>query len=247
MAAMFRGLGLLGFDLDAGLRFTAESIDRSRAAGFVWAEGFASSFDGILQAVAGDPSTAQARYARALDIQRTLGDWEGAGLSLGGLAGLAAASGELPDALDLYRQALAAFETIGDRAEEARILSEMAWTHLQDRDAAGARRSFLDSAQAYADVGSVRGVGLSLIGLAATETVDNRPERAVQIAAAAEVYVSQQGIVNVYSDETPGREFVGRARAALSDEDVALATASGRRLTIKQALSLARIADAASA
>ena len=87
---------------------------------------------------------------------------------------------------------------------------------------------------------SVRGVGLSLIGLAATEAVEHRPETAVRIAAAAEVYAEQEGIVNVYSDETPGREFVDRARAALSADDVARATEIGRNLTIKEALDLAR-------
>ena len=68
----------------------------------------------------------------------------------------------------------------------------------------------------------------------------------MQIAAAAEVYAQQEGIVNVYSDETPGREFVDQARAALSADEVARAAEVGRRLTIKEALDLARIADAAS-
>lgn len=123
----------------------------------------------------------------------------------------------------------------------------MAWTHLRDEDSGRARRYFFDSVQAYTDVASVRGVGLSLIGLAATQSVENQPERAVQIAAAAEVYAHQEGIVNVYSDETPDREFVDRARASLSDEDDARASEIGRRFTIKQALDLARIADAATA
>jgi predicted ATPase len=247
MAAWFSGLGLLGFDLEAGLRLTAESIERSRSAGFTWGEGFASTANGILHTVAGDLETARVRYSHALEIQQHLGDREGAGLSLGGLAGLAASRGDLADALDLYGQSLAAFETIGDRAEEARILTEMAWTYLRHGDASHARRHFLDSVRAYTDVASVRGVGLSLIGLAATESVENQPERAVQIAAAAEVYAHQEGIVNVYSEETPGREFVDQALAALSEEDIARATEIGRRLTIKQALDLARNLDASSA
>jgi hypothetical protein len=62
----------------------------------------------------------------------------------------------------------------------------------------------------------------------------------VQIAAAAEVYAKEEGIVVVYSDETPGRELVEEAQAALSAEDPALAREAGRRLTIKEALDLAR-------
>ena len=123
----------------------------------------------------------------------------------------------------------------------------MAWTYLRNEDPSLARRYFLDSVQAYTDVASVRGVGLSLIGLAATETVEGRPETAVQISAAAEIYAQQEGIVNVYSDETPGREFVDQARAALSAEDVAQATEVGQRLTIKEALDLARVPETAAA
>jgi tetratricopeptide (TPR) repeat protein len=241
VAALLQGVGLIGFDLEAGLRCTTESIERSRALGFTWAEGFASTFNGVLNAVAGDLDTAQARYSQALEIQQRIGDEEGAGLSLGGLAQLASGRGDLVGALEHYRQSLAAYEAIGDRAEEARILSEIAWTQLRHEEPALARRTFLDSAQAYTDVASVRGVGLSLIGLAATEAVEHRPETAVQIAAAAEVYADQEGIVNVYSDEKPGRDFVERARAALSAADVARATEIGSKLTIREALDLARL------
>ena len=52
--------------------------------------------------------------------------------------------------------------------------------------------------------------------------------------------------MNVYSGETSGREFVDQARAMLTDEEIARATEIGRRLTIKEALDLARIAEAPS-
>jgi len=240
LAAFFRALVLLGSDPKAALACTTEGIERSRAIGFAWAEGFASTFDGMVNAVEGELDAAQASYAHALEIQRRLGDEEGAGLSLGGLAQVASERGELAPALDLYRQSLAAFEAIGDRAEEARILSEMAWTQLRHGNPPLARLRFLDSVQAYLDVASVRGVGLSLIGLAATHAVEGRHAGAVQIAAAAEVYARQEGIVNVYSDETPGREFVERARASLSADAVARATEVGSRLTIGEVLDLAR-------
>ena len=97
----------------------------------------------------------------------------------------------------------------------------------------------MDSATAYTDVASVRGVGLCLIGLAASAVQDGEFEVALQIAAAAEKYAEQEGIVNVYSNETPGREFVDRARAALPVDSTERATELGRSLTLKQALELA--------
>ena len=241
VAAFLGAIAMIGLDLDVARELARDAVQHSRERGLAWAEGFSSTIDGIVQTVAGDVETAQARYSRGLEIQEQLGDDEGAGLSLGGLAQLAAMRGDLEESLDLYRRSFDAFEAVGDRAEEARILSETAWTYLRHGDTTQARRYFLDSVQAYTDVASVRGVGLSLIGLAAAEGVDDRPERAVQIAAAAEVYAQQEGIVNVYSEETPGREFVDRARAALSAEDVARATDVGRRLTIAEALALAAL------
>jgi tetratricopeptide (TPR) repeat protein len=196
----------------------------------------------MLHGLSGNSETARARFADALAIQERNGDREGAGMSLGGLAGLAAGRGDAAEALDLYRQSLASFQAIGDRGEEARILSEMAWTYLDSGDIAAARRHFFESVQAYTDIASVRGVGQSLVGLAAAEAIEHRPERAVQIAAAAEVYAQGEGIVVVYSDETPGRELVEQARAALSADELARATNSGRRLTIDAALELARSA-----
>jgi len=236
------GLGLLGMDLEAAAGWTRESSERSRAAGFTWAEGFSSSFEGIVQALTGDTDAAKASSEHGLEIQRRLGDHEGAGLSLGALAQLAAGRGDLAEALDLYAQSLAEFEAIGDRAEEARILSEMAWTHLGAEDAAAARRYFLESVRAYTDVASTRGVGLSLVGLAAAKAVEGRPATAVQIAAAAEVYAGEEGIVNVYSEDSSGRELIDRARASLAPGDASRATEAGRKLTIAEALALARSA-----
>ena len=188
VAGLMQALALIFLDPPSGLRWAEDSIKASRAVGFTWAEAFASSFAGLLHAVLANPDAAHARYSAALEIQRRLGDWEGAGVSLGGLAELASGRGDTKQAVELYRQALAAFEAVGDRAEEARILSELAWTYLADGEPERARETFHESVQAHVDLASVRGVGLSLIGLAATEVTERRPANALRIAAAAEVY-----------------------------------------------------------
>jgi hypothetical protein len=240
LSSMARALAHFGIDNEAAHRWASEGAKRGAALGFAWAEAFASTFAGIASTLAGESDAAETSFFHALAIQQRLADEEGAGLSLGGLAQLAALRGELAAALDLYGRSLAAFVACGDRAEEARILSETGWTHLRNEDSAVARRLFLESARAYKDVASVRGVGLSLIGLAASEVVEGRLEQAVKIAAAAEVYAKEEGIVNVYSDETPGRELVERARLALPADELARATEAGRRFTIEEALDLAR-------
>jgi predicted ATPase/class 3 adenylate cyclase len=245
LAGFLVGLGYLGIDMDRALEWSREAIDRSRAQGFTWALGFASTIDGILQTVSGDTAAAASRYDEALTIQRSLGDKEGSGLSFGGLAQLASMRGDLPNALDLYRQSFAAFEAIGDRAEEARILSEMAWTHLAADEPGAAGRSFLDSVQAYNDVGSVRGIGTSMIGLAAVEAAEGRPVHAVQIAAAAEIFTREEGILNVYSEGVPGHDYVERAKAELGTDDAERAAEKGRSLSVKETLELVKAVEPA--
>jgi hypothetical protein len=233
-------VGLLGSDVERARELTTESVERSHSVGFTWCEAFAASFDGIVRGAAGDAEGALERYSAALEVQQRIGDLEGAGLSLSGLAALAAGRGDLAGAIELYGRSLAAFEAIGDRAEEARILSELAWTHLRDGDPAAARWRFLETVRAYDDVASVRGVGLALIGLAATEAVEARPGTAVQIAAAAEVYAREEGIVNAYGEQDQGRQYLDNARAALSADEIAQATAAGERLSMREALEIAR-------
>jgi hypothetical protein len=142
-------------------------------------------------------------------------------------------------ALHLYGESLAPFETIGDRAEEARVLAEMAWTHLRCDDPAAARPLFLDSVQAYTELASTRRVGLSLFGLAAVAAVEHRPEAAVAMAEAAEVYASEEGIVNVYADNPFGRELLEHARASLPPDAVAHVAETGRGLTVAEVIGLA--------
>jgi hypothetical protein len=50
-----------------------------------------------------------------------------------------------------------------------------------------------------------------LIGLAAAAAVDHRPDAAVRIAAAAEIYAGEEGIVNVYGDNPRRSSWLGRA------------------------------------
>ena len=222
-------LALLFLDPEEGLSWAQETIEASRTIGFAWAEAFALDVRRHSSTVPAAPAEAEASYSEALAIQLRLGDQEGAGMSLGGLAQLAAGRGDTVEALDLYRRSLAAFEAVGDRAEEARILSETAGTHLLNQDPVLARTTFLESAQAHTDIASVRGVGLSLIGLAATEALERRPENAVQIAAAAEIYAKEEGIVALYTDDTRDKSSLRRARAALAPDDLRAGHRGGPR------------------
>ena len=159
-------------------------------------------------AIVGEPDVAAELFSQALEIQQRLDDWEGAGMSLGGLASLAAARGDVTVGLELYRR-------VADCVRNVRRPGGGGADSLRDgvdasrrRPHAVARRCFFDAVQAHTDIASVRGVGIALVGLAATDAVEGRHERAATLAAAAEVFAQDEGIVVVYSEETPGRELV---------------------------------------
>jgi hypothetical protein len=71
----------------------------------------------------------------------------------------------------------------------------MGWTALAAADAPAARTAFVMAVHANEVVGSARGTGLALLGLAAVEAARSRPERAVAIAAAAHALSERAGVV----------------------------------------------------
>ena len=116
---------------------------------------------------------------------RGMDDHEGRGVALSFLAQMTFAKGDHARALTLYHEALASLEAVGDHPEIARVHCEMGWTALASADARAAQRAFVRAVHEYEVVGSPRGTGLALLGLAAVEAAEGRPERAVAIAAAA--------------------------------------------------------------
>ncbi len=226
-------------EINMATRYSREAVDLSRKLEYEWSLGLALTFNGVLSVASGDAATARGRYGEALNIQRRIGDNEGIALSLGGLAQLSSMEGKTEEAIELYKESLTFFEAMGDRAEEARILEEMAWTILTMEQTPGARGYFLDAVQAYKEVGSMRGVGLALMGLAATAEVENSPYRAVQIAAAAELFSEQEGIVNVYAENNPGKEYIESAESELPAEEIIQTRGEGRALSVEDVIDLA--------
>ncbi len=239
IAAFCLMVGYLPLDLPAAVRWS-ETARAAAGRSNDWARGFSLGFAGAVAATGGDLAGATAMFTDALEIQQRIGDYEGAGISQGGLALIAGLSGELERSLDLYEQSLAAYETIGDRAEEARILGEMAWIYLKQGNIARARIRFLDAIVAYQDLASVRGIGLALIGLASVDVADEHFMRALEISAAAELFIGEEGIVNAYLEAPDGREYLDRAKAALKPDEVDQALANGGRLSVNDAVRLAR-------
>lgn len=157
--------------------------------------GLSMTLDGMRLFAMGNPEAGIDNLERARRIQDRIEDYEGGGLALSFLAQMTFAKGDHASALLLYRDALRSFETVGDRPEIARVYSEMGWTALATADTRTAGDSFRRAVQANEEVGSPRGTGLALLGLAAVEAAEGRNESAVTIAAAAKALSDRAGVV----------------------------------------------------
>ncbi len=209
-AAMYRGyVSLHGGNMDVALVALDESIARSRGVSdFMLST--ATTVKGMLLFVTGDLEAGMAMVEDARRMQLRLDDYEIGGLALSFLAQMTFAKGDHARALTLYDEALSAVTTIGDQPEVARILCEIGWTALAAADVPTARLAFRRAVRSYEDVGSAPGTGLALLGLAAVEAADGQPERAVQIAAAADALSTRAGVVLSHPMD-PG--VVGRIEA----------------------------------
>jgi predicted ATPase len=233
---------LVAGEVDEARKWLEEAIEDCRRGDPDWSWGFAFalSFKGLHDAAAGNIEAAEAAFIEALAVQESLGDFEGGGLSHSGLGAVAAARGDHEQALKHYDDAVDAYRRIGDRPEEARVLDEMAWVALAHGTPDRARTAFLESLQAYEEVDSMRGVGIALSGLAAAEAVDDRPDRSIRLAAAAETFSQRAGIVAEYvAGSSRAAPHIERARQSLAAADAARLEAEGRLWSLKEAVQFA--------
>jgi predicted ATPase/serine/threonine protein kinase len=172
-----------------------ESIARSRAVGEEFLQALSMMLAGMQRYTTGELDAGIALVESARRIQERIGDHEGGGIALSFLAQFHFAKGDVARALALYRDALALLEAVGDDPEIARVHCEMGWTSLAAAEPRAAQKAFVRSAHAYERIGSPRGTGLALLGLAAVEAAEGRAERAVTITEAAQALSVRAGVV----------------------------------------------------
>jgi predicted ATPase len=230
---------LVAGDLPRAEELLSEGVVRSREVGWDWSHAFALSFHGLAAAAMGDAEAARSRLEEAMGIQERLGDFEGKGVSLSGLAQLEMGAGDLDGALRLYNRAKESFGKVGDRPEEARVMDEMAWCTLAAGQLPEASRLFLGSLWAHDSIGSTRGIGHALFGLAATEVAYGRIESGAVLAAAADVFSEREGVVIVYPWVTAARDEVDAAFEGLSPDVAERCRREGRELSVQEAVAYA--------
>jgi tetratricopeptide (TPR) repeat protein len=164
----------------------------------------------------------------AIEIGRRLDEHELRGVTMSFLAQMTFAKGDHARSIEIYRQALVHLETVGDLPEIARVHNDLGWTALATGDAARARCAFRSAVRTNEAIGSPRGTGLSLLGLAAVDAAEGRNDRAIAIAAAAEALSQRAGVVIAHPIDPGLVERIAALKASIprSDLDGLVAKAS---------------------
>jgi predicted ATPase len=172
-------------------------------------------------------------------IQERIGDREGGGFAESFLAQMMFAQGDPGRALTLYHEALAMLEAVGDHPEVARVHCEMGWTALAASNPRAATESFRRAVHAFESVGSPRGTGQALLGIAAVEAAEGRSEQAVAIAAAAEAFLARAGSVVAHPMDPGVADRIRALKASIPEGALEGLVARATTLTSSDVLAMA--------
>ncbi len=215
-----------------------DAITRARAAGVPFLEALTRALKGMQRFATGDLEAGLREIEQAVRICDRLQDDEIGGVALSFLAQMTFSKGDTARALQHYREALTRLERVGDLPEVARVHSEMGWTALGASDPAAARRAFQLAVRTNEIVGSPRGIGLALMGLAAVEAAEGRTARAVTIAAAAEALSTRAGVVIAHPMAPGLAERIAALKASVPRTDLEALIANAATLSPEAVLAM---------
>jgi predicted ATPase len=202
--------------------------------------GIGLTIKGMLVFLGGDLAGGRALVEQARRIQVRNNDYETGGMALSFLASMTFAAGDLEGALRLYREAEVAFEMVGDKPEIARVQCEMGYAALAGENVSEARRMFQRALRTQDEIGSPRGTGQALVGLAAAEAAAGHTERAVAIAAAAKVLSEKTGVLVSHPLATGVAERIEAIKATIPSGELDALVSSGAELTPAAVLAMVR-------
>jgi predicted ATPase/tetratricopeptide (TPR) repeat protein len=227
--------------LQAGLTSQAvayanQALAVAQAAGDGWSEGFALGTRAAAAAREGKPREAEQLASASLRVMRHIDQQWGAARALLGLGDLARLRGHAGEAHSRYVEALPILREIGARPEIARCLAGLGRVSMDLGAIEQARRHLTRSIQLSQEAGMRAAVARGLEAFAALAVHENRPELAVQLAAAAATLRAAAGLPPLPAART--ETYLAPARH-LGPATVARLWAQGLDLSTDTAVTLA--------
>jgi predicted ATPase/DNA-binding CsgD family transcriptional regulator len=221
---------------DEAASHATEALSIAQASGDGWNEGYALGIRAAIAGLLGKLRETQQLAAASITVMRRIDQQWGVARALLGLGDLARLRGDPGDARSRYLEALVILREIDARPEIARCLAGLGRVAM-DLGAIGLARDHLaESIRLSHSTGARIGVARGLEAFAALAIQENRPELAVQLAAAANALREAAGLpvlsgARIEKYLAPGRrlgeaafaQLWMRGQAMSSDAAVALA------------------------
>jgi predicted ATPase/class 3 adenylate cyclase len=197
---------------------------------------------GWVAAATGDWATARRRFGEAAESARARGDRTGLGFALHALGMSAHRDGDGPAARAVLEEAVSLLRASGDTFGLANALYDHGRVLVAEGDHHAGRASLLESLERHAAAGDMSGIAFVLDALSALAVAEDRPERSVRLAAAAD------GVRESLGARAPSSiigEWDARAavRGLIPDGAAAAAWAEGRAMALERVLTYAQGGD----
>jgi predicted ATPase/DNA-binding winged helix-turn-helix (wHTH) protein len=191
----------------------------------------------------GDNERAASLLEECRVLASEIGDEWLLGIALNNLGDLALKDGAYAHAAELFEESLVLGQKLGDLERIARSLGNLASAEIEQGRVDIAFRLLMDSLDHAAALGLVDVMGSVLDGAAAVAAARGDPERAVRLVAGAESLRSEIGAAQWRFEELRNERILKDARELLGSDGVATAFVGGTRMSLDEALDLARSID----
>jgi predicted ATPase len=182
----------------------------------------------------GDYATARSTYGQILQDYRAVGDIRGIAFTLNGLGDVAAREGDHARARQHYEESLARFRGIHDEWGTAGVLRDLGNLSRSEGSPAEAEGFYREALQIFQGLGHHRGVARVLEHLAACAAIEDRPQRAITLAAAAAAMRERLKTPLSAGEKEELERILGAAHGALPAGERAAAWEQGRTMDLKR-------------
>jgi predicted ATPase/DNA-binding CsgD family transcriptional regulator len=216
--------------------YANEALSIAQAAGDGWNEGYALGTRAAVAGLEGRLREAEQLGSASVSVMRGIDQQWGAARALLGLGDLARLRGHPGEAHSRYVEALAVLREVGGRPEIAHCLAGLGRVAMDLGAIEQARRHLTRSIRLSQATGTRIGIARGLEAFAALAVRENRPERAVQLIAAATALREQAGLPPRAGART--ENYLAPARR-LGEAAVAQLWAHGLAMSSEAAVALA--------
>jgi tetratricopeptide (TPR) repeat protein len=242
VASAVNNLGNVAYyqgDLDSAKHLYNESLVISKEIGHRWGVATALTNLGIVSIEQGDYTAARAALEQSLTLRREQGDKPGITGTVNNLGDLAFSQGDIISARKYYEEGRDLSREVGTRREHANALFGLGLVGWAEGDLPGAKRLLIESLGWCEPEGSRREIINNLIGLTRIAISSGELERAAQLVGSIQGML-QLGIQVERVPRQVYEQAVEDLKAALSEDFFNTARTEGAKMTIAEAIALAK-------